>query len=112
MGTLFSSVARSTRIQNYIKMKAIFVILLLALFAISLSSSSSLVKRQTSRGRDCSKCKDFGGNSNYNCNKQCELCPLCKVFSAKGCNYCKQGTGSCKRKCNSGKSICKKNGCI
>merc|ERR1712168_524131 len=54
MGTLFSSVASSTRIKKYIIMKAIFMILLLALFAISLSSSSSLVKRQTSRGRDCS----------------------------------------------------------
>merc|ERR1739838_252104 len=53
---------------------------------------------------DCGRCDDFGNDGlNFNCDQSCGLCPLCALFYIKpGCDYCKQGTNSCKRNCKDG----------
>merc|ERR1712083_140577 len=100
--------------KNYIMLKGCFSFLLLATFAITLSSSF-LTKRQTNEisnqcaGAECQKCQDFGGESEFNCLQSCSLCPLCQIFFIKpGCDYCTEGVQACEENCIRGRQICKK----
>merc|ERR1712141_792528 len=65
----------------------------------------------------CAKCENaFSSNNDgykfENCEKSCDLCPLCKLFHiSPGCDYCGdnyEAVADCKGNCVIGETICPK----